>query len=68
MEKAVDGDDVERTAKAERELERQKELTVGTRVRLVNTATQKAELRGARNARCHLEGPTRPRKPPRAPS
>jgi hypothetical protein len=44
----VDGDDTERTAKAERELERQKELTVGTRVRLVNTATQKAELRGAR--------------------
>ena len=36
----VDGDDTERTAKAERELERQKELTVGTRVRLVNTATQ----------------------------
>jgi hypothetical protein len=46
--KAVDGSDTERTAKAERELERQKELTVGTRVRLVNTATQKAELRGAR--------------------
>ena len=36
----VDGDDTERTAKAERELERQRELTVGTRVRLVNTATQ----------------------------
>ena len=46
--KAVDGSDTERTAKAERELERQQELTVGTRVRLVNTATQKAELRGAR--------------------
>ena len=44
----VDGDDTERTAKAERELERQKELTVGTRVRLVSTATQKSELRGAR--------------------
>jgi hypothetical protein len=46
--KAVDGDDTERTAKAQKELERQKELTVGTRARLVNTATQKAELRGAR--------------------
>ena len=44
----VDGDDTERTAKAEKELERQQELTAGTRVRLVNTATQKAELRGAR--------------------
>jgi hypothetical protein len=44
----VDGDDTERTARAERELERQKELTVGTRARLVNTATQKSELRGAR--------------------
>ena len=44
----VDGDDTERTAKAKRELERQQELTVGTRARLVNTATQKAELRGAR--------------------
>ena len=46
--KAIDGDDKERTAKAEKELERQQELTVGTRIRLVNTATQKAELRGAR--------------------
>ena len=44
----VDGNDTERTAKAQKELERQQELTVGTRARLVNTATQKAELRGAR--------------------
>ena len=42
------GDDKERTAKAERELERQAELTVGTRVRLVNLSTEKAELRGAK--------------------
>ena len=44
----IDGNDTGRTAKAQKELERQQELTVGTRVRLVNTATQKAELRGAR--------------------
>ena len=30
----VDGDDTERTAKAEREIENQRELTVGTRARL----------------------------------
>ena len=44
----VDGDDTERTAKAEREIEHQKELTVGTRVRLVNLATEKSSLRGAK--------------------
>jgi hypothetical protein len=44
----VDGDDTERTAKAEREIEHQKELTAGTRVRLVNLATEKSSLRGAK--------------------
>ena len=44
----ADGDDTERTAKAEREIENQKELTVGTRVRLVNLATEKSSLRGAK--------------------
>ena len=44
----ADGDDGERDAKAQRQLERQRALTVGSRVRLVNLATQKSELRGAR--------------------
>ena len=44
----ADGDDEERDAKAQRQLERQQALTVGTRVRLINLATQKASLRGAR--------------------
>jgi hypothetical protein len=44
----VDGDDTERTAKAEREIEHQKELTLGSRVRLVNLATEKSSLRGAK--------------------
>ena len=52
--KAVNGTDTERTAKAHKELERQQELTVGTRVRLVNTATQKAELRGARKMQAYF--------------